>query len=527
MSSARTDGGEIHADVCIIGAGPAGITIARELGHRGARVCVLEAGGQDPERRHQRQSRGESDGYPLTRLDNSRVRAFGGTLRHPRIWDAGWAARPLDPIDFEERPGRPEFGWPINHLDLAPYYVNATRLCGIAPFDEAFELWRERLSSEGCSLETPDLESTVFQFPTAAFHDAWHALSGCSNVRLLLETRAVEIRIDSTGQHVDRIVAVRGHTERITVRPRLVVLATGGIENARLLLTADEGRGLGNEHDLVGRYFAERLSFHAGHVVLADGVSVDQLDMFQRADGAECAGALRVAERLQRERDLLNFVFFLVPRPAAVASDAIRSLTTLGKAIERRPAIDRIGWHSRNIATGIRHLSDLGLSRVTTRPRVLALRVQGEQAPNRESRVTLGSRTDDLGIPVARVTWRIREEDLRSVEKSATVLDAVMRAQGIGSVEWTARPDSRTLVVGNHHHLGTTRMHADPRQGVVDADSRVHSIDNLFVGGSSVFPTYGASNPTLTIVALALRLADKLNDVLHQSGLRGDEHSRS
>lgn len=104
----------------------------------------------------------------------------------------------------------------------------------------------------------------MFQYPATAFHDAWDALSASSNVRLLLETRAVEIRVESSGRWVDGIVAVRGRRERVIIRPRLVVFAAGGIENARLLLTANEGRGLGNEQDLVGRYFAERMSFHAG-----------------------------------------------------------------------------------------------------------------------------------------------------------------------------------------------------------------------------------------------------------------------
>jgi choline dehydrogenase-like flavoprotein len=294
------------------------------------------------------------------------------------------------------------------------------------------------------------------------------------------------------------------------------VFAAGGIENARLLLAANDGRGLGNEHDLVGRYFAERLTFHAGHVVLSDKTSVGQLDCFHRPDGAETAGALRVADKVQHERHLLNVVFFLVPRPAAVTTNAVRSLSTLRKAVDRRPLIDDIGWHTRNVLTGARDLADLATSRVVSRPRVLALLAQGEQAPNRESRVTLASRRDDLGIPVARVTWRMTDDDHRSVEASARVVDAVLRAHGFGYVEWTARLDSTTLIVGNHHHLGTTRMHEDPRQGVVDSDCRVHSVDNLYVAGCSVFPTYGASNPTLTIIALALRLASKLREVLDQ-----------
>jgi choline dehydrogenase-like flavoprotein len=513
---------EVLTDVCIVGAGPAGVTIASELDNHGVRVCLLEAGGRDVEQRFQRQSRGESDGYPIHRLHESRVRAFGGTLRHPHFRDGRWAARPLDPIDFAAREGRPEFGWPFDRKHLDSYYARATQVCGIRPVDVATTVWSQQVSTDGHSIgSSPELEPAIFQYTRPAFHHAWHDLSSSSNVRLLLETRAVEIRVDSTSRHVDSIVAVRGSRDPIVIRPRLLVFAAGGIENARLLLTANAGHGLGNEHDLVGRYFAERLWLHAGHVVLSDKTSVDQLSCFHGPEDADIGGGLRVAEKVQRERQLLNVAFFLVPRPAAVTSDAVRSLLTLRKAVDRRPLIANIGWHTGNVLIGARDLANLAMSRVVSRPHVLTLRAQGEQAPNRESRVTLGSRTDDLGIPVARLTWRMSDEDLRSIEASARVVDAVLRSRGFGYVKWTARLDSTTLVEGLYHHLGTTRMHADPRQGVVDPDCRLHSVDNLFVAGSSVFPTYGASNPTLTIVALALRLADKLREVLSQTSARG------
>jgi choline dehydrogenase-like flavoprotein len=336
-------------------------------------------------------------------------------------------------------------------------------LCGIHPFNVANTIWSMQASAPALSLENSKLQPTIFQFPTTTFDDAWDVLSASSNVRFLLETRAAEIRVDFTGRRVDSIVAVRGSRDRVVIRPLLVVLATGGIDNARLLLAANDGRGLGNEHDLVGRYFAERLSFYAGHVVLSDMMSLEQLDCFHQPEGAEIGGALRLAEPVQRERQLLNVIFFLVPRPAAVTSNAVRSLTSLRNALDRRPLIDDIGWHARKALTGANHLADLAVSQVVSRPRVLALRAQGEQAPNPDSRVTLGSRTDDLGIPVARVTWRMTHDDHRSIEASARVVDAVFRSRGFGYVEWTARPDSTTLVEGLHHHLGTTRMHADPR----------------------------------------------------------------
>lgn len=521
---AETNDETFDADVCIVGAGPAGITIAKELDRHGVRVCLLEAGSRNPDSDLQQQSRGESDGYPIHQLHRSRIRAFGGSLRHQQFRHGVWAARPLDRIDFEPREGRPNSGWPFDREHLDPYYSRAAGLCGVRQFDEAASNWWQQVSADGHRLlSDPELRPAIFQYARPDFQDAWQALSASCNVRLLMETRAAEVRTDLTGLRVQSIVAVRRNRARVCVRPRLVVFAAGGVENARLLLTANEGHGLGNEHDLVGRYFAERLWFHAGHVVLSKEASLDQLECFHGPEGAALGGGLRVAEGIVRERQLPNTVFFLVPRPAAVASDAIQSLSTLRKAVERRPLVSGLGWHTANILKGAPDLARFAMSRVVPGPRVLTVRAQAEQSPNRNSRVTLGTRRDDLGKPLARVTWQPRDDDLRSIQTSARLVDAALRAQGLGHLEWTARVDGTTLVEGLYHHLGTTRMHGDPRQGVVDADSRIHSVPNLFIAGSSVFPTYGASNPTLTIVALALRVADTLRAALkHDNAGAGD-----
>jgi choline dehydrogenase-like flavoprotein len=507
---------EIVTDLCIVGAGPAGISIARTLAGSGVRICLLESGGVNVERRVQQLSRGESDGNPRHPLQQSRVRAFGGTLRHRRLLNGGWAARPLDPIDFESRFGRAEFGWPFDRDHLIPYYVRAQRDCGLAPYD----LVNGNPTADGRPAppvqETTDLESALFQFSTADFHDALPTFTNSPDVRLLLHCRVADITTDPSGRRVDAITAVGADRSRVVVRPRLVVLATGGIENARLLLTANSGRGLGNEHDLVGRYFAERMSLPVGHVVLSGSHTVDDAGFFSRLNGA--SGALRISESVQRDKDLLNCAFFLVPWPAAFATPALRSLYTLHKAIGRRPRIDGVGTHLREIVTGLPDVVDMALSTVMSRPRTLLLRAQGEHAPNSQSRVSLGAGRDDLGIPVARVTWRPTDDDHHSVRTSVGILDAVFRSSGFGYVETLFDEVPATLVEGNHHHMGTTRMNVDPRKGVVDADSRVHSVENLYIAGASVFPTYGASNPTLTIVALALRLADHLGGVLGSRG---------
>ena len=249
----------------------------------------------------QAQSRGESDGYPIHRLDYSRVRGFGGTLLHPNIMAGQWAARPLDPIDFEVREGLRDVGWPFPREHLDSYYTRAEEACGLTTWDEAAKLWIAKASKLGQSLVESGLEPAVFQFRTPD-----HPRCGIFSA----PRRTLRLPAHACSGGSDRLIWRSHRTsrrgprkpERVVIRPLQVVFAAGGIENARLLLTANHGRGLGNEHDLVGRYFAERISFHAGHVVMSDMVSVQELWSFHPSASEEIGGGLRVPDTAQRDR---------------------------------------------------------------------------------------------------------------------------------------------------------------------------------------------------------------------------------
>jgi choline dehydrogenase-like flavoprotein len=512
----------IDTDLCIIGAGPAGITIAAEFLGQGTRVCLVESGGLDLERRAQRLNHGTSVGYSTYLLHHARVRAFGGSSRH---WvgpgDETWAARPLDPVDFEVRPGVPYSGWPFDPAQLEPQYEQARSICRLGPEGPSPATWDGETTASALPLRGAEVETTVFQHGTSTFEGYHHELARSANVTLLLHATAVDLGTGQDPGVVDAVELRRDDGSRCVVRPRVVVLAAGGIENPRLLLLSGRThrRGLGNHHDLVGRFFAERLSARSGY--LAGGAELLRRASFYgvHADhGTRVQGALRVADRVQRERDLLNCAFFLLPRRSTMTAEAVRSLATLVKGAGRRPLPDAPMAHLRNVVRGAGDLAALGLDKLR-RPSddrtVLVLRFQAEQAPNRESRVTLGSRRDPLGLPVAQLDWRMAASDRDSIRRSQELVDGALRAAGLGRVEMLLgdeRPPA--LIEGNYHHLGATRMHASPRLGVTDPDCRVHGVRNLYVAGSSLFPTYGCSNPTLTVVALALRLADHLKKVL-------------
>jgi choline dehydrogenase-like flavoprotein len=516
---------EIQTDVCIVGAGPAGIAIAHELRGTDTGVWLLESGGRDVERRAQRLNRGQSVGYPIHRLHQSRVRAFGGTSRHWfTLGDDTWAARPLDPIDFEVRRGIRYSGWPFDRTYLDPYYAHAHALCKLGPFTYDPAHWADERLVPDLPPRLGDMETTLFQRGRYDFNDFYDGLVRAPNVTVLLHASVVDLATDEDPGRVDRVQVRREDGSSFFVRARLIVLAAGGIENPRLLMLSRRvhRRGLGNDRDLVGRFFAERLSARTGYVIpetpgLAER---DEFSAVQAVPEAVVQRALRVSDTVQSERQLLNCAFFLMTRNLSMTAEAFRSLATLVKASQRWPLPDGVLAHASNIATGLTDLSALARDRL--RPpgdvrSVLAVRVQAEQAPNPESRVTLGSRRDRFGLPVARVAWRPVESDRASIRASQERLDAALHAAGIGRVQFMLGDEHpAALWEGNRHHLGATRMHIDPSMGVVDADCRVHGIRNLYVAGSSVFPTYGCSNPTLTVVALALRLADQLRKELAQ-----------
>jgi choline dehydrogenase-like flavoprotein len=515
---------QVEVDVCIVGAGPAGISIARELIGNGARVWLLDSGGKDVERRTQRLNRGQSVGYPIHRPHQSRVRAFGGTTRH---WfapgDETWAARPLDPIDFEVRPGIHHSGWPFDRAHLDPYYGDAQRLCQLGPFDYDPGRWADLTHTPPLPLPPGAVETTLFQHGIAGFEGYYQELVDAPNVTLVLHASVVGLATGEDPGLVDRVELRRDDGSRCFVRARLVVLAAGGIENPRLLLLSRQvhPRGLGNDRDLVGRFFAERLSTRTGYIVPAAPKLVRSTGLYAVhavAPGVRVQGALRVRDAAQREHQLLNCAFFLLTRNRSLTAESVRSVAVLAKARRRRPLAAETLGHLRNIATGLGDLGAFALDRMR-RPdearSIVALRAQAEQAPNPGSRVTLGTRRDRFGQPVARVDWRPAASDRASIRASQEVVDGALRAAGLGHVElMLGDEDPPALLEGNFHHLGTTRMHPDPANGVVDADCRVHGVRNLYVAGSSVFPTYGCSNPTLTVVALALRLADHLKKQL-------------
>ena len=515
------DGERVETDLCIVGCGPAGITIAREVALAGLRVTVLESGGQGRDQSADRQGAGESVGHPYVRMERTRARGIGGTSLHWKLdapGDEDWIARPLDPIDFEARPGVDGSGWPVDAAKMEPYYRRAHKIGRLGPFAYQPADWPAE-PDPPFDLPASEVVTNVVQRVAHTFAEYEHELATSNAITVV--HHATVLRLASDGRRVTAAEAASQDGRKFTVVARRFVLATGGIENARLLLLSrrtGDGVGLGNEHDLVGRYFMERLSARAGVLVPARPDLMSQAGLYRShlVDGTRIQGVLTLAPHVVRREGLRNAMFWVQERPRMITSPGVGSLRSMYRRIHRRPFQPGVvPGHVMRIARDLPDVTRTFLHYALRRPEstleVFQLGVQAEQAPNRDSRVTLGRRRDVHGLPVARLDWRPTEADRESIARSVELLDDSLRHAGVGRVIHKIGSESpRPLFIGNWHHMGTTRMDPDPSRGVVDAACRVHSTANLYVAGSSVFPTSGYANPTLTIVALALRLADEL-----------------
>jgi choline dehydrogenase-like flavoprotein len=511
----------LEADICIVGAGPAGITLARELLSTGARICILESGDLMPGGPASRLRGGESVGYPYARLDNVNERAVGGTSHRWR----GWHACPLDRIDFEAR-GAVSPGWPFERAALVPYYRRAEEICGADPFDYADSPGRDEPLSAHLPVADGSVVIRSLQVLDSPFRAQAEQLIRAPSAKLVVNAFVSELEAEETGSRIARLRALSAPRRGFTVDAPTYVLAAGGIETPRLLLLSrgTHPHGLGNTHDQVGRYFTEHLAARSGVIVPTGPQVLAAEDLYMRPDphaGANRGRAvhrpvLALGENVLREHELLNVAFLLEAQPRALACNGTRSLATLARAVlsHPRPRPPALARHTAAVARDAGSVAVTVARRLARRqaaPDVLVMRVQSEQQPNRDSRVSLGRKRDALGLPLPRLDWRISPLDDTSIRRAQDVVDEQLRAAGLGTVDdklGSERPP--VIYYGLFHHLGTTRMHASPKQGVVDADCRVHGVSNLFVAGSSVFPTAGWANPTLTIVALAVRLANHL-----------------
>jgi choline dehydrogenase-like flavoprotein len=479
------NGAVVKAQVCVVGSGPAGATLAWYLQKAGLKVTLIE-GSRDFEGDLQASwpdktllYGGVADGLftdnepdflirPYANQPgyaSERERTYGGTGAH---W--GGQSRPLDPITFEKRTGFP--GWPITREDLDPYYAEAAAFTRLHGDDFSAETWAQIMKAEVPVLAGFDVE--MYQYIGRAYRNlATASFDGVTladtSVDVILNASLLEIDHDQGAVRSLRVASMDDQTPpkkatEFTVQADVVVLACGAVENPRLLLISNAG----NEHDQVGRYF------------MCHPLSAGSVIYFGRTYLTDPQNRLMAGETMIGGR-------------AGPWTDA-NGVRVSGRFSPSADQQRELGIGSCWFWAGYGQY-------------------YFEMFPNPDSRVTLADSPDAVdpvfGLPQAHITWQVGLADETTYLQTTRLFKTAVNALG-GDVSWQPWAFVKAQLIVNGHHIGTTRMSADPAQGVVDANLKVHSLDNLYVAGSSVFASTGISNPTLTIIALSIRLAEHL-----------------
>lgn len=534
----------IETEVCIIGSGPAGIAIAREfIGHQ-TRVCILESGGLDCDSQAQLLSEAITVGDPFLSPQITRNRQFGG---NSNVWaikigdgQIGVRYAPLDDIDFEQRDWLPYSGWAFPKSHLASFYERAQAVCHAGPFDYSAERW-EGDRAPRLPLDPQKIDTSIFQFgPRNAFtHIYREELGQADNITVYYNATVVELEANDSSQAVTHAQVACLPGGRFRVAAKVFVLAKGGLENARLLLLSNkqQSSGLGNQHDLVGRFFMDHPLVDGGMFIPSDPDLFNKTAFYdlRRVNGTAILGKLTPAPALLRSEKLLNSAVLMFPRPSLRQFDAIVAFKTMAEQLVDKQLPDQFFQRLVQVTKGLDYVALASFLAATKKQSLLhgfgrggwselpnnqkrfkafQLFYQTEQAPDPANRLVLSSERDSLGCQKLELNWYWGQVNRESVRRTHKILAEEIARASLGRLETPPNELEAGYPAGVAHHMGTTRMHVDPKQGVVDENCRVHGISNLYIAGSSVFPTGGYANPTLTIVALSLRLADHVKNSL-------------
>lgn len=523
-----SDGHNLDTDVCIVGAGAAGITLAMEFAGQPFRVLLVESGGLDVDADTQSLHVGTSTGLPYFPLETSRLRYFGGTTNH---WSG--VCWPFTDADFRTREWIPHSGWPLTKATLTAYYQRARHILQL-PHDEWNpDFWAEAakpvLAFPGNRVVTVVAQRIWPQGQPFRFgHIYREKVLQAPNITACLHGTALRIDTNEAGKTVTRVHLGSLAGNRFSTTAKRFILAAGGVENARLLLlsTTRQSAGLGNEHGQVGRFFLEHPQLAAAGVFQPTNPRLPiRFYRQRRVKGALVNAGLELSEEVRRSERLVTVMVGLQPvydemYTKAWASTGMSSFRHLLTRFRRGHIPDEFGKHLANVAADLDDLAvtaygkarfgnDYPIDHINT--------ASVDPAPNPYSRITLGTDLDRLGQRRLKLHWRLSPIDKYSVRRTLEILAMELGRAGLGRLQVkvddsdTSWPDD---MVGAWHHMGTTRMSDDPKQGVVDKHCRIHGLSNLFVAGSSVFPTAGSGTPTFLIVALALRLADHIKALM-------------
>lgn len=516
----------IKTQICIIGAGAAGITLAKEFYDKDYDVSLIESGGL--ERNEKIETLAEESGYGENLYNiSSGSRFFGGSTN-----DWGGNSAPFDPVDFESRPYVPNASWPIPYAELEKYYLRTQKLCQLGQYKYEANAWDSSepdFSKRFVPLFGNLTINKVFQRNSLRFGKIYRqfAEEKNSNIKAYLYATALSLDANPTGETIDRIHLGTLEGKRFTIEAKIFILA-GGIQNARLLLLSNNvhSKGLGNKYDTVGRYFMGHLYFHSG--LLIERPPYRDLSLyglpgdlgFKAKKQTRFFATFQIPEYLQKKEEILNYVAMISPLPVqsnqnnylyAHLQELKSNWNNIGNTIFRYSnpvkSCQLSKYQPHNSKNKI-HI-----------PHVYVIRNWVEQAPEPNNRVILSDEYDAFGLRKPQLKWSVGKLEKRTLLKAHKILDQAFQNSGVGRVassfpetdaDWSHEPLSFA------HYMGSTRMSDNPRKGVVDKNCKVHGINNLYIAGGSVMPTGGATMVTYNLLALTLRLGDYLKSLLRQ-----------
>lgn len=502
------DGSVIEGDICIVGAGAAGISMALEWMDSPYKIILLEGGGFEYDDKVQELYNGKLTGQPYYPMKSSRLHYFGGSTGH---W--GGMCSTFDDIDFEQRDWVEHSGWPLKRDDIAKFYPRAHPILDLGPCEYSIDYWKKQNSSYTIlPVDENIIWNKIWQFsPPTRFGTKYkETVVNAKNIHLYTYANVVNIGATENIAAVNELTVKNYTGKQHTVKAKYFILACCAIQNSRLLLASNKQAraGLGNDNDLVGRYFMEHPELKTGELWLTNS---DELKLYRL--GQKVRAELAVSPQKQRELKILNGTVSL--NPLEIAKKIESNVKTWNQDDPRESLKkSQYNWGNAHRKKLVQRL----LASNSTQSFELYTRI--EQAPNPSSRVVLSNDKDSLGVPRANLHWAMSPIDKKTVRKLNELVGQQVGTLGIGRVKLydflldesdTSMPDYTS---GGWHHMGTTRISDDPKKGVVDANCRVHGIDNLYVAGSSCYPTVGAVNPTLTVVAISLRLSDHLKTII-------------
>jgi len=498
----------IEGDICIIGAGAAGISAAMEFNNTKYKVILLEGGGMQYEERTQELVGGSQDGQKYYPIKSTRLHYFGGTTGH---W--GGFCSMFDPIAFRKRDWVNMSGWPITQEDLMPFYRRANTILDLNEFNFDVNEWQKK----DPKLIPMPIDKSVFWHkiwrfsPPTKFGEKYRKpVIDSANIHLYTYAHAASLEADEQVKNISEVIIKNyaGKTHR--VRARYVIMACCSLQNTRLLLnsTSKAPKGIGNDNDNVGRYFMEHAELKSAELWLNDKRPFLIYENMSGGMRAELAVTPEYQEKLQLLNGIMSFIPLYLARkiPAYIKS-----------------------WSNNDPRENEKHVKERYDSLKENRfahyfrpwqPQAYQIVMRLEQAPNRDSRITLNQEKDELGIPKVHLHWILGAQEKRSGRMIYELLGQQMGKAGLGRVRLLHNlPDLKDDTMpettsAGWHHMGATRMTDDPKTGVVDANCRVHGMENLYIASSSCFTTGGGVNPTMTIVALSLRVADHIKQKL-------------